>query len=154
MSGWCEVTIGVLEEEGHYTAFHPSITVAENHVLSVEEKFQGGTGINITPPPENILSKETRELVQERVCRAAKALGIKNYSRIDLFVELKTGLIRLIEVNTLPALTPSTVFFHQALSTFPELYPCPLLAKIIANAKKRGCSPRVTPRYCLDALSA
>ena len=140
VSGWCELTIGVLEESGHYSALHPSITVAENHVLTVEEKFQGGTGINITPPPEEILSEVNRKKVQERVCRAAKALGIKNYSRIDLFVELKTGVIRLIEVNTLPALTPSTVFFHQALSTNPELTPRPLFAQLITSAKKRCLS--------------
>jgi len=140
-SGWCEMTVGVLEEDGSYLALDPSITVAENHVLSVEEKFQGGTGVNITPPPENLLAAPIRTIVQHHVCKAAKVLRIKNYSRIDLFVELKTGVIRLIEVNTLPALTPSTVFFHQALSRFPELHPKPLLAKIIASAKKSwsGC---------------
>ena len=137
ISGWCEMTIGLLEDGGCFTAFHPSITVAEQHVLSVEEKFQGGTGINITPPPEHILSVDARLKVQERVCSAAKALGIRNYSRMDLFVELATGIIRIIEVNTLPALTPSTVFFHQALSTFPDLYPKPLFARLILSARNK-----------------
>jgi len=27
----------------------------EGEVLTVEEKFQGGTGVNITPPPSNIM---------------------------------------------------------------------------------------------------
>ena len=137
ISGWCEMTIGLLEEGGQFTAFHPSITVAEQHVLSIEEKFQGGTGINITPPPEHILPIDVRLKVQESACSAAKALGIRNYSRMDLFVELKTGVIRVIEVNTLPALTPSTVFFHQALSTFPDLYPKPLFARLILSARNK-----------------
>jgi hypothetical protein len=37
----------------------------------------------------------------------------------------------IIEVNTLPALTPSTVLFHQGLAETPKLYPRALLEKII-----------------------
>ena len=39
--GWIELTVGVLEQEGLYHALTPSITVAQNAVLSLEEKFQG-----------------------------------------------------------------------------------------------------------------
>ncbi len=55
--GWIELTVGVLEKNGIYHSFNPSITVTGNqHILSVEEKFQGGTGINITPPPKNLIT--------------------------------------------------------------------------------------------------
>nr|GEX44387.1 ATP-grasp fold [Tanacetum cinerariifolium] len=34
----------------------PSVTVKESgDILSLEEKFQGGTGINLTPPPLSIM---------------------------------------------------------------------------------------------------
>lgn len=134
INGWCEMTIGVFEREGLYLAFPPSITVSTHHILSLEEKFQGGTGINITPPPENILSAEALNQVKESVCSVAKILKIKNYARLDLFVECKTGVIQIIEANTLPALTPSTVIFHQALHNSPPLYPKELLSLIIENA--------------------
>jgi D-alanine-D-alanine ligase-like ATP-grasp enzyme len=133
-SGWCEMTIGVLERAGIYTALNPSITAAESDVLSVEEKFQSGTGVNITPPPEHLLSAPAREKVQQGICRAAFALGIKNYARFDIFVELATGRIRIIEANSLPALTPSTVLYHQALSESPPIPPRQLLTQLIENA--------------------
>lgn len=134
VSGWCEMTIGVLEKKGHYQALNPSITVAKSHVLSVEEKFQAGTGVNITPPPESLLSLEARKKVQAHACQAARALFIKNYARLDLFVALESGKIRVIEVNTLPALTPSTVLYHQALSEEKPLFPKQFLDTLIQSA--------------------
>ena len=47
-----------MEGYGWYLGKHalsPSITIAESSILSVEEKFQGETGINITPPSEEIV---------------------------------------------------------------------------------------------------
>jgi D-alanine--D-alanine ligase len=133
ISGWCEMTIGVLEKGGKYQALNPSLTLALNHILSVEEKFQGGTGINITPPPEYILSSSARKQIQQNACEAAKALGIQGYGRIDLFVECETGAIRVIEANTLPALTPSTVLYHQALAERPPIAPQELLIQLIES---------------------
>ena len=135
ISGWCEMTIGILEMGGKLHALPPSLTVANSHILSVEEKFQGGTGINLTPPPGKILSAQALKTMQERASKAAKALGIQSYARLDLFVECKTGRIQVIEANTLPALTPSTVLFHQALQASSPLSPRQLIAEIIQQAK-------------------
>lgn len=44
----------------------------------------------------------------------------------------QTGELIVIEVNTLPALTPSTVLFHQALAQNPVVLPLQLLENIIA----------------------
>ena len=140
ISGWSEMTIGVLEKNGCYQALNPSITVAASHVLSIEEKFQGGTGINITPPPEHILSEKACKLVQENACLAALALGIQGYARLDLFVECATGTIRVIEANTLPALTPSTVLYHQGLSVFPPIPPKNILTFIIEAGRLKKLS--------------
>ena len=71
--------------------------------------------------------------MQENACEAAKALGIQGYGRIDLFVECKTGTIRVIEANTLPALTPSTVLYHQALAETPPIAPQELLIQLIES---------------------
>jgi len=138
VSGWCEVTIAMFEKFGEYTALNPSITIAKNHTLSLEEKFQGGTGVNLTPPPREIIAPEVLQNIREKACLVAARLGIKNYARFDLFVECATGNIRLIEVNTLPALTPSTVLYHQAISLSPPIYPKDLLAKFIKDAKERN----------------
>jgi hypothetical protein len=49
-------------------------------------------------------------------------------------MNIKTGMLLIIEVNTLPALTPSTVLYHQALAEKPEIFPLELLEKIIKNS--------------------
>ncbi len=134
-TGWVELTCGVLEQKGEYTALNPSITVAEGEVLSVEEKFQGGTGVNITPPFEDIISKESRDVMKQHVETIAKTLSIRNYARLDLFFHIPTNRTILIEANSLPALTPATVLYQQALSETPPMYPRNFIEKLIAMKK-------------------
>ena len=129
--GWLELTCGVLEAQGQYHALNPSITVAEGAVLSLEEKFQGGTGVNLTPPPDELLTSAQTAQVREAVERTAQALGIENYARIDLFVNRHSGQVIIIEANSLPALTPSTVIYHQALAEDPPLRPREFLEGLI-----------------------
>lgn len=130
-TGWLELTVGVLEERGIYHSLNPSITIAEGAVLSVEEKFQGGTGINITPPPENVISVYQTEKIKRLIEKAASLLGVKNYARIDIFFNRLTEKMILIEANSLPALTPSTVIYHQGLAENPPIAPRNFLEKII-----------------------
>jgi len=131
--GWIEITVGVLEERNKLRALSPSLTVAEGTLLTVEEKFQGGTGINITPPPESIIKKEGLKEIREKIRIFAEKIGIEGYARIDAFVNTKTFEVIVIEVNTLPGLTPSTVLYHQGLAENPPLYPRELLEKLIEN---------------------
>jgi D-alanine--D-alanine ligase len=134
VSGWVEVTVGVLGSKGEMKAFSPSLTVSSGNILSLEEKFQGGTGVNITPPPHPYVKRNAVKKTKERVEKVAKALGISGYARIDAFMEVKTGEIMIIEANSTPGLTPSTVIFHQALAETPQMYPIDFLEKIIKNA--------------------
>jgi D-alanine--D-alanine ligase len=131
--GWVEVTVGVLEKEGKFHSLNPSLTVAEGEVLSVEEKFQGGTGVNMTPPPENIVKDEALKKVKKAMEKVAEAVGIRGYCRIDTFMHVDTGEVIVIEVNTTPALTPSTVLYHQALAEPKPMHPTQLLEKLIIN---------------------
>jgi D-alanine-D-alanine ligase-like ATP-grasp enzyme len=139
-TGWIELTVGVLEEGGAYHALSPSITVAQGNVLSVEEKFQGGTGVNLTPPPSSIISEKQIALIKTKIEKAAKALGIEGYSRIDIFFNTKTDQTLVIEANTLPGLTPSTVIYHQALAEVPPYTPQTFLAKLVDFGIKRRAS--------------
>ncbi len=137
-SGWIEVTVAILQEHGRIRALSPSITVAQGNVLSLEEKFQGGTGINITPPPQPYVSPLAVERTKQRVELVAKALNLEGYSRIDCFMHRKTGAITVIEVNTLPGLSPATVTYHQALAEKRPLYPTQFLEKLVDYAFERG----------------
>jgi D-alanine--D-alanine ligase len=157
-TGWVEMTIGLLEKSActnshdyhvtseigtthqphlahsprRFKALNPSVSIAEGEVLSVEEKFQGGTGVNITPPPEEIVSSKIVTKIKQRAEILAEHLGLAGYARIDMFVNVTTGELLIIEVNTLPALTPSTVLYHQALTEHPPIFPRELLEILIA----------------------
>lgn len=138
-SGFLEMTVGVVEEKnsgngkGRIKALSPSITVAEDTILSVEEKFQGGTGVNITPPPAHIISRKNLNKVKKSIELVAEKLRIRGYARIDIFTQVKTGNIIVIEINTLPALTPSTVIYHQALAEKEPIFPKQFMELVVEN---------------------
>jgi len=132
--GWVEVTVVVLGEAGRMRALSPSLTIARKGVLSVEEKFMGGTGVNITPPPPPPLGRVAPEAVERTkslVSRTANLLGIRGYARIDTFMNRETGDVVVIEANSLPGLTASTVLYHQGLEEPEPIYPRQLLETIV-----------------------
>ncbi|KAM3392383.1 hypothetical protein ACQJBY_013486 [Aegilops geniculata] len=121
---WLEVTVGVVGKRGQMHSLNPSITVKESgDILSLEEKFQGGTGINLTPPPATIMSEDALQKCKGCIEMMANTLGLEGFSRIDAFVNVRSGEVLLIEVNTVPGMTPSTVLIHQALTEEPPIYP-------------------------------
>lgn len=121
---WLEVTVGVVGKRGEMHSLNPSITVKESgDILSLEEKFQGGTGINLTPPPTTIMSEDALQRCKKSIEIMANSLGLEGFSRIDAFVNVRNGEVLLIEVNTVPGMTPSTVLIHQALTEEPPIYP-------------------------------
>uniref|UniRef100_A0ACD5YZB4 Uncharacterized protein n=1 Tax=Avena sativa TaxID=4498 RepID=A0ACD5YZB4_AVESA len=121
---WLEITVGVVGKRGEMHSLNPSITVKESgDILSLEEKFQGGTGINLTPPPATIMSEAALQKCKSCIEKMANTLGLEGFSRIDAFVNVRSGEVLLIEVNTVPGMTPSTVLIHQALTEEPPIYP-------------------------------
>jgi D-alanine-D-alanine ligase-like ATP-grasp enzyme len=132
-TGWVETTVGVIEKDGKFHSFKPSLTVADGEVLTVEEKFQGGTGINLTPPPSEYISEKVLKRVMSSMEKVAERVGIQGYCRIDNFMNIETGEVIIIEVNTTPALTPSTVLYHQALAEKKQIFPLELLETLVAN---------------------
>ena len=136
-SDYIEITVGFLGEKGNLTVLSPSQTIANMETLSLEEKFMGGTGINLVPPPKPFVKPEAVKMARQRLKKVGDLLGIEGYSRIDCFMNRKTGELIVIEANTLPALTPSTTFFQQAASLSKPLNPRQLLERIIEIGKKR-----------------
>eukprot|EP00249_Psilotum_nudum_P012294 c23702_g1_i1 orf=265-3186(+) len=131
-SRWIEVTVGVMGLSGKMYAFNPSITVKERgDILSLEEKFQGGTGVNLTPPPPSIVREAAVNACRQRIQLVASALELEGFARIDAFLHAETGEIIVIEVNTVPGMTPSTVLIHQALAELPPVYPRMFYRKIV-----------------------
>ncbi|HEX8549360.1 MAG TPA: D-alanine--D-alanine ligase, partial [Cytophagaceae bacterium] len=118
-----EVTGGLLTsyKDGKidYEMFEPSETLAFGDILSLEEKFLAGEGQNITPA-RFAKDKEDFKIISSQVRtelkKVAEILKIEGYARIDAFVrvyENNRAETIVIEVNSLPGMTPATCIFHQ-----------------------------------------
>lgn len=111
-----ELTVGVI---GNTTAqaLPPSQALSTDDILSIEEKFLPGAGENQTPAP---LPKEAHVFIKKTMEDVYTALNCRGYVRIDCFYQsaqespTKTERLIIIEINSLPGLTPATCIFHQA----------------------------------------
>ncbi|MCH2022460.1 MAG: D-alanine--D-alanine ligase [Saprospiraceae bacterium] len=121
-----EITGGLLtrynaEGELEYIIFEPSEALSTGEVLSLEEKFLAGEGQNITPArfvKDNMPFKHEHfsKQVRATLLKAAKVLNVTGYARIDAFVRIyENGNAEtiIIEINSLPGMTPATCIFHQ-----------------------------------------
>lgn len=144
-----EITGGLLtsyDEAGQlkYEIFEPSETLSSGEVLSLEEKFLAGEGQNITPARftsplvPNLSHAEISAQVRAKLQHAAEILGVVGYARIDAFVKIYAdGRIEtiIIEVNSLPGMTPATCIFHQcALSGYK---PAEFIDKILLFGQQK-----------------
>lgn len=136
-----EMTVAVLGPGGGMRSLYPSETTTAFGSLTVEEKFCKGFGVNRTPPPG--LTDAQLAGIRRRIEGFANAIGLAGYARIDVFYRRGSDELVLIEVNTLPGLSPATVTFTQAAVTpGVGLLPAELLGRVvelgIESGKERG----------------
>ncbi len=118
-----EITGGLLTRrvngELEYEMFEPSEALSEGEILSLEEKFLAGEGQNITPARFADNQQDYAYIaaqVKAELERAARLLNVEGYARIDAFVRIhEDGKVEtiIIEINSLPGMTPATCIFHQ-----------------------------------------
>lgn len=126
-----ELTVGILGNDNPLV-FPPSQAISTHEILSIQEKFLPGAGENQTPAP---LDKKAMTLVQETIKKIYISLGCKGYARIDCFYQsashskTKKERVIIIEINTLPGMTPATCIFHQAAEI--NIKPMELIDRII-----------------------
>ena len=120
-----EITGGLLTKSDEsaaisYEVFEPSETLATGEVLSLEEKFLAGEGQNITPAryhKDPAINKQVSEKVRAELRKVARILKVEGYARIDAFVRIfENNEVEtiIIEINSLPGMTPATCIFHQS----------------------------------------
>lgn len=120
-----EITGGMLtslNSDGNieYEIFEPSEALSEGAILSLAEKFLAGEGQNITPArfsADREANKSISRKVRDVFERVAKLLNIEGYCRIDAFVRIFNRdevEVVIIEINSLPGMTPATCIYHQA----------------------------------------
>lgn len=142
-SQFMEITVGVLSNlnTGQLEVLEPSEALSSGDVLSLEEKFLAGEGQNITPARLGANAEQYGIIVQQikdDLARACAILDVTGYARIDAFVRIKENLDTetiIIEVNSLPGMTPATCIFHQA--ALKQLSPLAFIDHIIQHGLHR-----------------
>ncbi|RYZ51151.1 MAG: D-alanine--D-alanine ligase, partial [Sphingobacteriales bacterium] len=119
-----EITGGLMTRktesgEIEYEIFEASEALASGEVLSLEEKFLAGEGQNITPAryaPDPEIRQKISDQVKDHLKKVAQILKVEGYARIDAFVRVfddNRAETIIIEINSLPGMTPATCIFHQ-----------------------------------------
>lgn len=134
-----EITCGVLERETGKLMPLPPIEIIPRlgKFYDYRSKYAKGGSDHIISP--QWMSKKLIAQIQKAACRAHAAVGCSGMSRSD-FILGKNGKIYLLEINTIPGMTQTSLLPDAARAAgiaFPEL-----LDIIIANAllKKGGQS--------------
>jgi len=97
-----EVTVGILRQDGADAPL-PVIEIRiPGKLFDYEAKYTDGVAEFLAPAP---LDAETAGRLQDVSLRAHEALGCSGYSRVDLRLT-KDGTPYVLEVNTLPGMTP------------------------------------------------
>lgn len=140
-----EITGGMLTHyrngQMEYEVFEPSEALSSGTVLSLAEKFLAGEGQNITPARfsrDPLQQEEISKYVRQVLGDVAKVLQVEGYCRIDAFVRIyenrKPDVI-IIEINSLPGMTPATCIYHQA--AINKYKPYEFIDQILQFGKER-----------------
>jgi D-alanine-D-alanine ligase len=106
-----EIASGVYSHDGKVIALPLTEIVSKNEYFDYQAKYEGASE-EITPAriPDSV-----RDLIQETTRRVFTRLKLKGMSRIDYIVQ--EGVPYLIEVNTIPGLSESSLLPQQVRHT-------------------------------------
>ena len=102
-----EVTVSVLGKKGVEQALPVIEIVPKNKFYDYEAKYAPGGSDHIIPAR---VSEEITEYLQKNAVLAHQSLNCKTYSRTDFIVPFDGTLPVVLEVNTLPGMTPTSLF--------------------------------------------
>lgn len=121
-----DITCGVLGNPGAETALPPILILPNaGSYFDYQSKYQKGGAAELCPAP---IPESVTKAVQEAALAAHQALGLRGYSRAD-FILREDGTLTLLEVNTLPGMTSTSLVPQEAAAiglSFDEL-----IAKLI-----------------------
>ena len=117
-----EITVGVLDLHGQAPQAFPVIEIrtAPGEWYDAVNRYQAGASEHIIPAP---LADAVNAELQRIAIAAHQALGLRDLSRADFMVSDDDG-IRLLEVNALPGMTPTSLYPDGARAAglaFPQL---------------------------------
>ncbi len=104
-----EVSCGVLERPEPAALTPTELRPVTDDFFSYKAKYEVGGSKELTPPE---LGKKMIQKIKDMAILAHKVLGCRGYSRTDMFVQ--GDEIYVIETNTLPGFTPTSILPQQA----------------------------------------
>lgn len=102
-----EVTVAVLGEKGKEQALPVIEIVPKNKFYDYEAKYAPGMSDHIIPAG---VDAEITAYLQKNAVLAHQSLDCRTYSRTDFIVPYDGSTPVLLEVNTLPGMTPTSLF--------------------------------------------
>lgn len=117
-----EITVGVLDLHGRTPVALPVIEIRtpEDEWYDFENRYAVGGSEHVIPAP---LPDDVSARLQRIALEAHAALGLRDLSRADFIVTDEDDIV-LLEVNTLPGMTPTSLYPDGARAIgieFPEL---------------------------------
>ncbi|MBB6452181.1 D-alanine-D-alanine ligase [Salirhabdus euzebyi] len=101
-----ELTVAVWGQKGQESAFPVIEIVPKNEYYDYESKYTEGGSDHIIPAN---IDETVTSLIQQYAVKAHQLLGCETYSRVD-FILNELGEPIILEVNTLPGMTPTSLF--------------------------------------------
>ena len=112
-----EATCGVLERGGRAEALPPVLIVPKHEFFDYHAKYTDAGECEICPAP---LPEALLEEVRKTALEAHRCLGLTGYSRTD-FILGDDGAVHVLEVNTLPGMTPASLVPKEAAGELLEV---------------------------------
>lgn len=131
-----EITVGVLDLAGSEARALPVIEIrtATDEWYDYQNRYTAGKSEHIIPAP---LSSDTTRRLQQIALTAHRSLQLRDLSRADFIVTDAEDIV-LLEVNTLPGMTPTSLFPDGARAlgiSFPQL-----MESLVESALRRAQS--------------
>jgi len=82
-----------------------------NKFYDYKSKYQFGGSTHIIPPK---IDKRTYKKIEQLAFKAAKSLGCEVVCRVDVILEEKTNIPYVLEINTIPGMTPVSLLPESA----------------------------------------
>jgi len=129
-----EITVGVLDLANQQPVAHPviEITTASNEWYDYNNRYAQGGSSHVIPAP---MTAELTGHLQEIALEAHQCLGLRDLSRADFILPANNQPV-LLEVNTLPGMTPTSLYPAGAQGLgldFPQL-----LRALVESALRRS----------------
>jgi D-alanine-D-alanine ligase len=101
-----EITVGVIETDEPVASPPVEVRTPEGSWYDYEHRYTAGLSEHVIPAA---VPGETAEQVRRVAVAAHEALRCRDLSRVD-FVVGEEGRVALLEVNTMPGMTPTSLF--------------------------------------------